>query len=139
MGEFSAFVIILFLISYFIPSIIALFRAKSNSFAIILLNLFLGWTFIGWVVALIWSATKDKPAQTIVVNNSYTENKNIEPNHQKTNSTTSLNSMYSQKTTTNKIISHQEKIEILEKLKKMVDAGILTQEEFEKQKIQILA
>ena len=59
MGEFSAFVIISFLISYVIPSIIALFRAKSHTFAIILLNLFFGWTFIGWVVALVWAATKD--------------------------------------------------------------------------------
>jgi cytoskeletal protein RodZ len=138
MGEFSAFVIISFLISYFIPSIIALFRAKSNTFAIILLNLFLGWTFIGWVVALVWAATKDKPTQNIVVNNSYNENKNNEFKPKKSNSAKTINSMYEKNNSTSHIMSHQEKIDSLEKLKKMLDTGILTQEEFEKQKTKIL-
>ena len=34
--------------------------------------------------------------------------------------------------------SHQEKIENLQKLKQLLDDGILTQEEFDKQKTQIL-
>jgi hypothetical protein len=42
---------------YFIPSIIG--RKKKNSKAIFLLNLFLGWTFIGWVGALVWAVMKD--------------------------------------------------------------------------------
>ena len=41
---------------YFLPTIIAMKRNKRNTNAICLLNLFLGWTFIGWVVALVWSA-----------------------------------------------------------------------------------
>jgi hypothetical protein len=28
-----------------------------NSVAILMLNLFLGWTVIGWIIALIWSCT----------------------------------------------------------------------------------
>ena len=43
---------------YFVPSLVGL--KKDNIMAIFLLNLLLGWTFIGWVVALIWAATKDK-------------------------------------------------------------------------------
>jgi hypothetical protein len=42
---------------YFLPSIVG--RNKKNRNAIIVLNLFLGWTFIGWVVALTWATAKD--------------------------------------------------------------------------------
>ncbi|MGA7909625.1 MAG: superinfection immunity protein, partial [Candidatus Sulfotelmatobacter sp.] len=45
---------------YFLPSIIA--WNKRNSGAIIALNILLGWTFIGWVVALVWSLTADQPS-----------------------------------------------------------------------------
>ncbi|MFH1662731.1 MAG: superinfection immunity protein [Chloroflexota bacterium] len=59
---FSGFVgIIVFIISlafYFLPTIIALIRGHRNALAIFLLNFFLGWTFIGWVVSLVWSVTK---------------------------------------------------------------------------------
>ncbi|WP_312014482.1 superinfection immunity protein [Bradyrhizobium sp. AUGA SZCCT0283] len=42
---------------YFIPALNAAARKHHNQNAIFLLNLFLGWTFLGWVAALIWSAT----------------------------------------------------------------------------------
>ncbi|OHA58824.1 MAG: hypothetical protein A2571_00360 [Candidatus Vogelbacteria bacterium RIFOXYD1_FULL_44_32] len=45
---------------YFAPSIGAFYDKKDNAWAIFALNLFLGWTFIGWVVALIWSLTEEK-------------------------------------------------------------------------------
>ncbi len=50
--------ILLALIVYFIPTVIAVRKQHTNKTAIILLNVFLGWTFIGWVVALIWSVMK---------------------------------------------------------------------------------
>jgi hypothetical protein len=46
---------------YFLPSIIALARHKRDITAIILLNLFLGWTMIGWIVALVWAVKTDYP------------------------------------------------------------------------------
>ena len=46
------------LIAYFIPSIIAKSNNHKNSDVIILVNLFFGWTFIGWFIALIWSVLK---------------------------------------------------------------------------------
>ena len=59
---FSGFVgIILFILSlafYFLPTIIALIRGHRNTLAIFLLNFFLGWTFIGWVVSLVWAVAK---------------------------------------------------------------------------------
>jgi hypothetical protein len=49
-------------IFYFLPSIVALARSKRNTLSIFLLNLFLGWTLIGWVVALVWAAKMDDPS-----------------------------------------------------------------------------
>lgn len=45
---------------YFIPTIAGFIRNKSNKMAILILNLFLGWTLLGWVVALVWAFTKDE-------------------------------------------------------------------------------
>ena len=45
--------------TYFIPTFIAYSRRHVNRGAILLLNLLLGWTFLGWVGALIWSATSN--------------------------------------------------------------------------------
>jgi hypothetical protein len=47
------------LLMYFLPSIIALARSKRDTLAIFLLNLFLGWSVIGWFVALVWAAKSD--------------------------------------------------------------------------------
>ena len=46
---------------YFLPSIVALARSKRDILSIFLLNLFLGWTLIGWIIALIWAAKVDAP------------------------------------------------------------------------------
>jgi hypothetical protein len=42
---------------YFLPTIIGLH--KRNAGAIFGLNLLLGWTLVGWVVALVWALTTD--------------------------------------------------------------------------------
>lgn len=38
---------------YFLPSLIAAARQTHNAVGVFLLNLFLGWTGIGWIIALI--------------------------------------------------------------------------------------
>lgn len=43
---------------YFLPFIVG--YNKRNSTAIFALNLLLGWTFVGWVISLVWALTKDK-------------------------------------------------------------------------------
>lgn len=43
---------------YFLPSWIG--TNKRNSTSIFLLNLLLGWSIIGWVVALVWATTKEE-------------------------------------------------------------------------------
>jgi hypothetical protein len=54
-------VVIVYLCSvavYFIPAIVAAWRGHHNTAAIVVLNLFLGWTVLGWVFALVWACTK---------------------------------------------------------------------------------
>ncbi len=53
------FYAILILVVYFVPSIVGYSNKKKNSQAILVLNFFLGWTIIGWIVALIWATTKE--------------------------------------------------------------------------------
>ena len=56
-------VILLFAL-YFLPSIIALCRGKeSGTSGIVLVNLFLGWTIAGWLLAFVWSFTGRTEAQ----------------------------------------------------------------------------
>lgn len=59
----SFFNFILFLIGlgvYFLPTIIAAVRRARNLLWIILVNVFAGWTFVGWIVALVWSLVDAK-------------------------------------------------------------------------------
>jgi hypothetical protein len=43
---------------YFLPSIEARFNAQANIMSIFMVNLFLGWTLIGWVIAISWAHKK---------------------------------------------------------------------------------
>lgn len=45
------------LLVYFLPAVIG--RHKRDAAGIFLLNLFLGWTFIGWVIALVWACAAE--------------------------------------------------------------------------------
>jgi hypothetical protein len=45
------------LLIYFFPAIVANRRQHHNALAIFMLNLFLGWTGLGWIGALIWACT----------------------------------------------------------------------------------
>jgi hypothetical protein len=45
---------------YFLPTIVAVLREKHDKVSIFLLNFFLGWSVIGWVVALIWACKTDR-------------------------------------------------------------------------------
>jgi Superinfection immunity protein len=52
-------VVIVLLIAYFFPALVAAMRRHNNQNAIAILNLLLGWTFLGWVIALVWAATNN--------------------------------------------------------------------------------
>ncbi|MEK7613668.1 MAG: superinfection immunity protein [Patescibacteria group bacterium] len=51
--------ILLCLTIYMLPAGIGIIRGRSNAGAIFVLNLFLGWTLIGWVIALVWAVADD--------------------------------------------------------------------------------
>jgi hypothetical protein len=44
---------------YFFPSIIALAKSRPNTLTIVLINFFLGWSLIGWIVALVMALRED--------------------------------------------------------------------------------
>ena len=54
-GVIFIFAAIISIAFYFLPIIIAAIRGHNNCLSIFILNLLLGWTFVGWVVALIWA------------------------------------------------------------------------------------
>lgn len=54
--------IVLLAVAYLLPTLIAYNRGHKNQNAICLLNLLLGWTILGWIVSLIWSATDNVSA-----------------------------------------------------------------------------
>jgi len=47
---------------YFLPTFVALVRQHRHHVAIAFLNLFTGWTLIGWVAALVWAIRSDVAA-----------------------------------------------------------------------------
>ncbi len=50
-------VLLLLAAVYFAPAIIATLRGHLSGGAITVLNIFLGWTALGWIIALVWSFT----------------------------------------------------------------------------------
>lgn len=98
----SYLIIIMAIILYMMPTLIAKMREHHNTIGLGLLNMFFGWTVIGWFGALIWSfSTTKKVSQTI----------------------------------------HHQDISVgqeLERLKNLHEEGILTQEEFVRQKQNLL-
>lgn len=50
---------------YLLPSIIILIRKAENKKSVILINIFFGWTFIGWLYALVKAFNKESEKQRI--------------------------------------------------------------------------
>lgn len=99
---YSSLAIVLGIGLYFLPYILG--RNKYNSSSIFWLNLLLGWSFIGWVVALIWALSKDQ--KPVIIQNN--------------------------------VVSVDTDIEKLNNYKKLLDTGVISQEEFDKKKSEIL-
>lgn len=64
---YSLMGILLIIVFYLLPAFIAYMNKGENKTAIILINIFLGWTFLGWVGSFIW-ALVDKPPRQITPN-----------------------------------------------------------------------
>lgn len=64
------------LVIYFIPRIIGFIRGHASKLGIFALNLFLGWTMILWLVALIWSLSNKSSSQNVTVINNMNNSNN---------------------------------------------------------------
>lgn len=56
------------LVLYLIPSVIAYRRWHRNFKPIFVLNIFLGWTFLGWLVCLVWSLSSNTQSKEVADN-----------------------------------------------------------------------
>ncbi len=146
MGNLITTYFIVYLIIYFLPTIIALLSGCDRTGSVFLMNLFLGWTFIGWIWAFVWAVSPNRQQQNIVINNHVSADRTINPiitqpiqeNFESNGNTQSLPKPQPQLENFN-IKSHQDKISQLQQMKQLLDTGILTQEEFDEQKSKILA
>lgn len=55
--HFGPFFWLVSLFLYFLPAFLA--RNKPNFTSILILNILAGWTFIGWIIALVWALSSD--------------------------------------------------------------------------------
>jgi hypothetical protein len=54
------------IVSYWIPTIVALVRHVPNKGSVIVINAFLGWTIVGWVIALAMAVrTRPQPVEPV--------------------------------------------------------------------------
>jgi len=102
---------------YFLPSIIAFSTYRRNKVPILLINLLLGWTTVGWIASLIWACIPDKDPN-IVITNSQTSNIQSNPSTGVTDS--------------------EKKMDLLRSLKDLHSSGVLSDDEFEKEKAKVL-
>src|SRR5262245_57764754 len=56
-------------VPYWIPTIVAFVRKHPSKGGVFALNLFFGWTFVGWVVSLVWALSSSQVQQQVVMVN----------------------------------------------------------------------
>lgn len=85
MSAIGAIIVILLIVAaYLAPSVIAVTRDIPNKYSVVVINILLGWTFIGWVVALAMSArdasrVSDAPTSVALAVNAHDGNQPVEP------------------------------------------------------------
>lgn len=62
---FILFAIIITIAGYFVPSLIAFHYNAPNKLFILLVNIVIGWTIIGWVGAFLWAILEHDGTNTI--------------------------------------------------------------------------
>jgi hypothetical protein len=109
MGPIETILLIMMLASYLVPTVVAIGGKRSNLAPIIVINVFLGWTLVGWVVALAM-AVWPSPSVTDSVSH---------PSRPQEKSPAALDQ--------------------LQKLAELHQAGILTDDEFDTKKAELLS
>ncbi|UMY65092.1 MULTISPECIES: superinfection immunity protein [unclassified Flavobacterium] len=120
LGEFGVKELLLLTIIglplYFIPTIVAFSRQSKNKLPIALVNFLLGWTGLGWIGSLLWACLSDNGSNLHIYNNQTLTHS--------TQTTTGADS--------------GKKVEILKSLKDLHDSGVLSDEEFAREKEKVL-
>lgn len=65
-GAVVGWILVISLISYFLPTIVATVRPAKRRAVIFAINLVFGWTIIGWIATLIWAMTRSAQPQSRV-------------------------------------------------------------------------
>jgi hypothetical protein len=68
-GAIISLLTMLISILYFLPSFIADQKKQQNFSSILIMNLFLGWSIIGWVLALTWAFSNSQQAHSKEIEN----------------------------------------------------------------------
>jgi hypothetical protein len=66
-GIFFLFMVVVLAVIYFTPLIVAIKR-KNQVAAVAVLNVFLGWTLVGWVVAMVMAVSSSRATMVVVQN-----------------------------------------------------------------------
>ena len=53
---------------YFLPTIVAVVAHRRNAVLVAIVNTLLGWSFVGWIVALVMAVTRDPQPQVVLIN-----------------------------------------------------------------------
>ncbi len=59
-GSTPLWLAVVLLVIYFIPWGAAVTNGRKDVLSIFILNLFVGWTVIGWVLALVWACLPER-------------------------------------------------------------------------------
>lgn len=61
----SFLILLILILIYFFPFIIARDRKHPNQASIFVVNIFFGWTLLGWVLALVWAVSSFKASTSV--------------------------------------------------------------------------
>lgn len=68
MGAFVGLILILLVVAaYFLPTLVA-WQRKHNVSGVLIVNFLVGWTMIGWIIALVMACGTDKTQNITVIN-----------------------------------------------------------------------
>lgn len=136
----ASWILFVLFVPYFLPTIIAVLGKKSNAGGVFAVNLFLGWTLIGWVIALVWALSSDSSVRppTVIVNNAPPA-PGPSPAYEASASGYKGVQLNQKVARAAAPAGQPDKFDQLRKLKQLFDEGALTEEEFNRQKAILLA
>ena len=108
------FMLFILLVVYFVPAIVAFARRATDAGFIFLVNLLLGWTFLGWIGVLVWACINPSVTDQNKIRSARPESTSDVPQHIEPISITE-STIYDE----------------LQKLKSLHDKGVISDVEFE--------